>query len=121
MEILRNLLVSFIVGGIICAIGQIILDSTKFTIGRILTMFVLIGVVLGALGIYEKIADFALCGASIPLTGFGYAMVKGTQEAILEKGAIGILTGPLSSSSAGVTTAVICGLIASFITKPKEK
>ena len=121
MSIFKEILFSFLFGGIICSIGQILLDKTKLTPGKILTAFVLAGVILGGLGIYEKIAEIGLYGAKIPLTGFGYAMVKGTKAAILEKGPLGIITGPLSSSSAGITTAVLCGLIASFITKPKAK
>ena len=121
MNILVKILFSFLCGGFICSLGQILLDKTQLTPAKILTSFVLAGVILGGLGIYEEIVKFGFFGATVPLTGFGYAMVKGTETAIEESGALGIITGPLSSSSAGITTAVLCGLAASFITKPKAK
>ena len=111
----------FAVGGALCAIGQIIMDLTKLTPGRILVCFVVAGVVLGAVGVYAPLAKWAGAGATVPLTGFGFAMVKGVKETIAEKGALGILTGPLTASSAGITAALLCGLIASFVARPKEK
>ena len=119
MDIFLSLLKAFAVGGAICAVGQIIMDLTKLTPGRILVCFVVAA--LGGLGIYAPIAKWAGAGATVPLTGFGFAMVKGVREAIAERGALGILTGPLSASSAGITAAVLCGLIASFVSRPKEK
>lgn len=121
MDIFLSLLKAFAVGGAICAVGQIIMDLTKLTPGRILVCFVVAGVALGGLGIYAPIAKWAGAGATVPLTGFGFAMVRGVREAIAEGGALGILTGPLSASSAGITAAVLCGLIASFVSRPKEK
>ena len=121
MDIFLSPLKAFAVGGAICAVGQIIMDLTKLTPGRILVCFVVAGVALGGLGIYAPIAKWAGAGATVPLTGFGFAMVKGVREAIAERGALGILTGPLSASSAGITAAVLCGLIASFVSRPKEK
>ena len=122
MDIFLSFLKAFAVGGAICAVGQIIMDLTKLTPGRILVCFVVAGVVLGAVGgFYKPLAEFAGAGATVPLTGFGFAMVKGVKEAIAEKGALGILTGPLTASSAGITAAVLCGLIASFVARPKEK
>ena len=121
MDIFLSLLKAFAVGGAICAVGQIIMDLTKLTPGRILVCFVVAGVALGGLGIYAPIAKWAGAGATVPLTGFGFAMVKGVREAITERSALGILTGPLSASSAGITAAVLCGLIASFVSRPKEK
>lgn len=121
MDMFLDFLKAFAVGGAICAVGQIIMDLTKLTPGRILVCFVVTGVVLGAVGVYKPLVDFAGAGATVPLTGFGFAMVKGVKEAIAEKGAIGILTGPLTASSAGITTAVLCGLVASFVAKPKAK
>lgn len=121
MDIFFSFLKAFAVGGAICAVGQIIMDLTKLTPGRILVCFVVTGVVLGAVGIYAPLAKWAGAGATVPLTGFGFAMVKGVKEAIAEKGALGILTGPLTASSAGITAAVLCGLIASFVARPKEK
>ena len=116
MDIFLSFLKAFAVGGAICAVGQIIMDLTKLTPGRILVCFVVAGV-----GIYAPLAKWAGAGATVPLTGFGFAMVKGVKEAIAEKGALGILTGPLTASSAGISAAVLCGLIASFVARPKEK
>ncbi len=121
MEILYDLLKAFAVGGGICLIGQILIDTTKLTPGRILVAFVVVGVALTAFGVYEPIVQWAGAGATVPLTGFGYAMAKGIETAIAEQGARGILTGALTAASGGVTVAVICGVIASFIAKPKEK
>lgn len=121
MDIFHSFLKAFAVGGAICAVGQIIMDLTKLTPGRILVCFVVAGVVLGAVGVYAPLAKWAGTGATVPLTGFGFVMVKGVKEAIAEKGALGILTGPLTASSAGITAAVLCGLIASFVARPKEK
>ena len=122
MDIFLSFLKAFAVGGAICAVGQIIMDLTKLTPGRILVCFVVAGGVLGAGGIYAPLAKWAGAGGvTVPLTGFGFAMVKGVKEAIAEKGALGILTGSLTASSAGITAAVLCGLIASFVARPKEK
>lgn len=121
MEILIDLLKAFAVGGVICLIGQILIDKTKLTPGRILVAFVVAGVVLTAVGAYEPLVNWAGAGATVPLTGFGYAMAKGVEKAIAEQGIRGIITGGVTASSAGVTAAVICGLIASLIARPKEK
>ncbi len=112
---------AFIVGGLICVIGQLLIDYTKLTPARILVSFVVIGVILGGIGLYQPLVDFAGAGATVPLTGFGNTLVQGTKEAIREKGALGILTGPLSSASVGITAAMICGLVVAFVTKPKSK
>lgn len=117
MEFLK----AFIIGGLICLIGQILIDYTKLTPARILVSFVVSGVVLGALGLYQPLVEFAGAGATVPLTGFGNTIVQGTKEMIREKGALGILSGPLSSASVGITVAMICGIVVSFITKPKSK
>ena len=121
MEILIDLLKAFAVGGVICLIGQILIDKTKLTPGRILVAFVVAGVALTAVGVYEPIVNWAGAGATVPLTGFGYAMAKGVEKAIAEQGIRGIITGGFTAASAGVTAAVICGLIASLIARPKEK
>lgn len=121
MEIVYELIKAFVVGGIICLIGQILIDLTKMTPARILVAFVVIGVALGAIGVYEPLVKWAGAGATVPLTGFGYALAKGTREAITEQGARGILTGAFTAASGGVTAAVICGIIASLATKSKEK
>lgn len=112
---------AFIVGGLICVIGQILIDNTKLTPGRILVGFVVAGVILSAFELYKPIVDFAQAGATVPLTGFGYSLVEGTKKAIDEQGLIGALTGPLSACSAGVMAAVLSGLIVSVFTKPKSK
>lgn len=112
---------AFLVGGIICVIGQLLIDLTKLTPARILVSFVVIGVILGGLGIYEPIVDWAGAGATVPLTGFGNTLVQGTKEAIKEKGTLGIVSGPISAASVGITVAMLCGLITSFVTKPKSK
>ena len=112
---------AFIVGGIFCLIGQILIDKTRLTPARILVSYVTIGVLLGAIGLYKPIVDFAGAGATVPLTGFGYTLAKGVKEAVQEDGFIGILTGGLKSSAGGITAAIFAGLIASLIFKPKDK
>ena len=111
---------AFFVGGLICVIGQILIDVTKMTPARILVAFVVLGVILGATGVYDKLVDFAGAGA-VPLTGFGNVLVNGTKEAIREKGLLGVLTGPLCAGSAGIAAAVLSGLVVSFFAKPKSK
>ena len=112
---------AFLVGGLICVVGQLLIDCTKLTPARILVSFVVLGVILGGIGIYQPLVEWAGAGATVPLTGFGNTLVQGTKEVIRENGALGILTGPLSSASVGITVAMVCGLIVSFITKPKSK
>ncbi len=112
---------AFAVGGLICVIGQLLMDFTKLTPARILVSFVVLGVVLGAFQIYKPLVDWAGCGATVPLTGFGNLLAEGTKEAIKQKGWLGVITGPLSSGSAGITAAIISGLIVSLIAKPKSK
>lgn len=112
---------AFFVGGLICVIGQILIDVTKMTPARILVTFVVLGVILGATGVYDKLVDFAGAGATVPLTGFGNVLVNGTKEAIREKGLLGVLTGPLCAGSAGIAAAVLSGLVVSFFAKPKSK
>ena len=112
---------AFLIGGLICVIGQILIDNTKLTPARILVGFVVSGVVLGALGLYEPITEFAGAGATVPITGFGYALYNGVKKAVTEYGAIGIIKGGLTATSAGITVAVIAGLLASLLFKPKDK
>lgn len=112
---------AFIVGGLICVVGQILIDKTKLTPGKILVSFVVAGVILGGVGVYKYVEDFAGAGATVPLLGFGALLAKGTKEIIASDGIIGILTGPLTSGAAGIMAAVIAGLLVSFITKPKAK
>lgn len=114
-------LFAFLVGGALCVIAQLLIDKTKLTPARILVGYVVAGVFLGAVGVYGPLAEWAGNGALTPLTGFGYLISKGVREAIEEKGAIGILTGGLSATSAGITAALFFSLIASFIFKGKQK
>lgn len=112
---------AFIIGGLICVIGQLLIDLTKMTPARILVTFVCLGVVLGAFGVYDKLVDFAGAGATIPLTGFGNSLANGVKEAVKENGFTGIITGGLSACAGGVTVAVLSGLVVSLISKPKDK
>ncbi len=112
---------AFLVGGTICLVGQILIDKTKLTPARILVSYVVIGVILGALGVYKPLAEFAGAGASVPLTGFGYTLAKGVREAVAQDGFLGIFTGGLKATSGGITVAIFAGLLASFIFKAKDK
>lgn len=112
---------AFLVGGALCLIGQILIDKTKLTPARILVAYVVIGVFLGAVGIYEPLTEFAGAGATVPLTGFGNNLAKGVREAVGEDGFIGIFTGGLKSSAGGITAAVLAGLTVSLIFKAKDK
>ncbi len=112
---------AFIVGGIICVIGQVLIDKTKLTPARILVSYVVIGVILGAVGIYKPLVEFAGAGATVPLTGFGYNLAKGVKDAVDTQGFIGILTGGLKASAGGITAAIIAGLLAGLIFKAKDK
>ena len=112
---------AFLVGGLFCLLGQIIIDKTKLTPARILVSYVVIGVLLGAVGIYEPIAEFAGAGATVPLTGFGYNLAKGVKEAINQDGFIGIFTGGLKACAGGITAAITAGLLASLLFKARDK
>ncbi len=112
---------AFVTGGTLCLIGQILIDRTKLTPARILVSYVVIGVILGAVGIYKPLAEFAGAGASVPLTGFGNTLAKGVREAITEDGFLGIFTGGLKAAAGGITAAIFSGLLASFLFKPKDK
>ena len=112
---------AFIIGGIICLLGQILIDKTKLTPAKILVGFVCIGTVLGAIGVYDYLIEFAGAGATVPISGFGALLAKGTREAVDKQGLLGAFTGPLTAGSAGIMTAVLSGLILSFMTKPKPK
>lgn len=112
---------SFLIGGLLCAIGQVLIDYTKLTPARILVAYVVAGVILGAVGLYKPLAEFAGAGATVPLTGFGYLLSEGVKEAVNEKGLLGALTGGLTSSAAGITAAMVFGLAVALIFKPKEK
>ena len=108
-------------GGILCVIGQILIDKTKLTPARILVSYVVTGVILGGLGIYDSLVEFAGAGASVPLTGFGNLLAKGVREAVDEKGFLGIFTGGLKSTSGGITAAIVSGLVMSFLFKARDK
>ena len=109
------------VGGLLCLAGQILIDKTKLTPARILTSYVVAGVVLGALGLYQPLADFAGAGATVPLTGFGNLLAKGVREAVAEKGLIGAFTGGLGAASGGICAAVFFALIAALLFRAREK
>lgn len=112
---------AFLVGGTLCFIGQILIDKTKLTPARILVSYVVIGVFLGAVGIYKPLAEFAGAGASVPLTGFGNTLARGVRDAVANDGFLGIFTGGLKSAAGGITIAVFSGLLASFLFKAKDK
>lgn len=120
MDVVSDLIKAFIIGGALCIVGQLLIDFTQMTPGKVLVIFVVAGVVLGALGLYEPLVDFAGAGATTPLTGFGYNLAKGTKQAIIEKGLLGAISGPFSSAS-GIMAAVLCGLVVSLFAKPKDK
>lgn len=112
---------AFLVGGLFCLIGQILIDKTNLTPARILVGYVVAGVILGGLGLYQPLIDFAGAGASVPLTGFGATLARGVKEAVNEKGALGILTGGLKASAGGITAAICFGLLAGILFKPRDK
>ena len=116
-----QILKAFIVGGLICVVGQILIDKTKLTPARILVIFVTTGAILGGLGIYKYLVDFAGAGATVPLTGFGCNLSKGAIEAVKENGILGAFTGGVKASAGGIAAAVFFGYIASLISKPKMK
>ena len=112
---------AFVVGGIICAIGQVFIDRTKLTPARILVGFVVSGVVLSALGLYEPLVEFAGAGATVPLSGFGHTLAKGVRAAVADKGILGIFTGGLSAAAGGITAAILFGFIIALFCKPNDK
>lgn len=115
------LIKAFLIGGVICAAGQLLIDYTKLTPARILTLYVIAGVVLSGLGLYQPLLDFAGEGAGIPLTGFGHLLAKGVRKAVEEQGALGILTGGLTSAAGGITAALLAGLTAAVIFRKRMK
>ena len=112
---------AFWVGGALCLIGQILIDKTKLTPARILVSYVVAGVILGGIGVYKYLADFAGAGATVPLTAFGFNLAKGVKEAVDKDGFLGIFTGGLKASAGGITAAILAGLLASLIFKAKDK
>ena len=112
---------AFLVGGALCLIGQVLIDKTRLSPARILVGYVVCGVLLGALGIYEPLVKFAGAGATVPLTGFGYTLAKGVKKAVMEDGLLGVFGGGLKATACGITVAIIAGLVVSLIFKPKDK
>ena len=112
---------AFLIGGLFCLVGQILIDRTKLTPARILVSYVVAGVFLSAVGLYKPLVDFAGCGATVPLTGFGNTLAQGVREAIDEKGFLGIFTGSLTATAGGIAGAILAGLLASLLFRPKDK
>lgn len=112
---------AFAVGGALCLIGQILIDKTKWTPARILVSYVVLGVVLGGLGVYEPLTNFAGAGATVPLTGFGNTLAKGVREAVDQQGFLGIFTGGLKATAGGITAAITAGLLAALLFRPRDK
>lgn len=116
-----NYLMSFLVGGLFCVVGQVLIERTRLTPARILVGYVVFGVFLSGIGVYQPLLEYGHSGASVPLTGFGHLLAEGVRKAIAEKGFLGILTGGLTSTAAGITAAIVFSLLASLIFKPKMK
>jgi len=112
---------AFLCGGILCVIGQILIDRTKLTPARILVCYVTAGVILSAIGLYQPLADWAGAGATVPLTGFGHLLAKGVRQAVAEKGLLGALTGGITAAAGGITAAVFFGFLAALVAKAKPK
>ena len=112
---------AFLVGGAICMLGQLLIDKTRLTPARILVCYVVLGVILGGAGVYDKLVDFAGAGATVPLTGFGNTLAKGVREAVKEQAILGALTGGLKASAAGIAAAVFFGFLAALLCNPKDK
>lgn len=112
---------AFVIGGLICVIGQLLIDLTKLTPAKILVLFVCVGVLLGGIGLYQPLIDFAGAGATVPLTGFGAALAKGVREAVQKDGFLGVITGGFQACAAGVTVAVLSALAVALVCRPKDK
>lgn len=121
MELLMSCIKAFAVGGVFCVIGQLLIDCTKLTPARILVAYVVAGVILTAVGIYKPLVDFAGAGATVPLTGFGYSLATGVQKAIADRGFIGVFTGGLTATAAGISTVLVCAYTAALICKSDSK
>lgn len=111
----------FLCGGLLCLIGQVLIDLTKLTPARILTGYVVAGVILQAVGLYQPLVDWAGAGATVPLTGFGYSLTKGVAKAVEQQGLLGVITGGLTATAGGIAAAVVFGLLMAVLCKPKEK
>ena len=121
MTLLLSCVYAFLVGGAICSVGQLLIDLTKMTPARILVCFVVSGVLLTAVGLYEPLVEFAGCGATVPLTGFGYSLAKGVEEAVRQNGLLGALTGGLTATAGGITASVVFGLLMALFFKSTGK
>jgi len=121
MELFWDILKAFLVGGAICTVVQVVIDKTALTPARIMVALVTLGVILGAIGVYKPLIDFAGCGASTPLTGFGYTLAEGVKKAVEERGLIGALTGGLTGSAGGITAAVFFGYFFALIFRSKPR
>ena len=121
MEMLFEYVKAFAVGGALCVFGQLLIDYTKLTPARILTLYVVLGVVLGAVGVYQPLADWAGAGATVPLTGFGNLLAKGVKKAVEESGLLGAFTGGFTAAAGGICAAVFFGLIVALLFKPGDK
>ena len=121
MDLFLTLIKAFVVGGVFCVIGQVLIDNTALTPARILVGYVVSGVILTAIGVYEPLVSFAEAGATVPLTGFGYSLAKGVQKAVEQNGFMGAISGGLTATAAGITTAVSMGFLMSLIFKPGDK
>ena len=121
MALLFPYLKAFAAGGLLCVIGQMLIDYTRLTPARILTGYVVAGVVLGALGLYQPLADWAGAGATVPLTGFGYALAKGVRKAVAEQGLLGVFTGGFTAASGGICAAMFFALLVALLFRPRDK
>ena len=121
MELFLSCVKAFVIGGILCAIGQILIGYTKLTPARILVSYVVAGVILGAVGLYAPIAEWGGAGATVPLTGFGYNLAKGVKEAVDQEGLIGVLKGGFTASSAGIAAAITAAIVTALVTNPQDK
>ena len=121
MELFLSCVKAFVIGGILCAIGQILIDYTKLTPARILVSYVVAGVILGAVGLYAPIAEWGGAGATVPLTGFGYNLAKGVKEAVDQEGLIGVLKGGFTASSAGIAAAITAAIVTALVPNPQDK
>lgn len=120
-SLVTDCLKAFLAGGLLCLIGQVLIDKTKLTPGRILTGFVVAGVLLTAIGVYEPLVKWAGAGATVPLTGFGYTLAMGVKKGVQEDGIIGIITGGTTAAAGGITAAIVFGYIAALLSKPRDK
>lgn len=121
MDKIMDYIWAFAVGGALCIVAQVLIDKTKLTPARILVVYVVAGVVLTGVGLYQPLVDFAGCGATVPLTGFGYSLAKGVEKALDERGLIGVMTGGLTATAGGITAAMVCAWLAAVFFRGKPK